>query len=59
MFSQDVVLGFVRHLLTLGAGLLIAKGYVDESMTNELIGAVMTIVGFGWSYFHKTSLPKV
>ena len=56
--SQDVILGFVRHILTLGAGVLIAKGYVDESSTNELIGAVMTLVGFGWSYWHKASLPK-
>ena len=51
--NADIALGFVRHALTLGAGLLIAKGYADETTTTELVGAVMTLIGFGWSYWAK------
>jgi hypothetical protein len=56
--NTEIMMGFVRHALTLGAGLLIAKGYADESTVNEVVGAVMTLVGFGWSYFHKKSASK-
>ncbi len=53
MLDQAVWMGFVRHILTLGGGVLIAKGYADESMVNELVGALVTVIGFGWSYLHK------
>lgn len=53
MFDQAVLLGFVRHVLTLGGGVLIAKGYADDAMVNELVGALVTVIGFGWSFFNK------
>jgi len=53
MLDQAVWMGFVRHILTLGGGVLIAKGYADESMVNEMIGALVTVIGFGWSFLHK------
>jgi hypothetical protein len=53
MFTSDVVMGFVRHLLTLGAGYLITKGYFDDATSTQLIGAVMTLLGFGWSFWAK------
>ncbi len=56
--SVEVWMGFVRHLLTMMGGVLIAKGWLDESTMPELLGAVMTIVGFVWSYMQKAEAKK-
>lgn len=43
----------VRHGLTTLGGVLIAKGVLDEGLVNELIGAVMTVLGVLWSLIDK------
>lgn len=45
------LLGFLRHVLTFGGGIFVAKGYIDEGTAKELGGAIATIIGFGLSYF--------
>ena len=50
---KDQVLGLVRHALTFVGGIIIAKGYIDEALTAELIGGVMTLVGAIWSVASK------
>lgn len=49
------MLGLVRHALTVVGGVLIAKGYLEESQMNELIGAALTLFGTGWSVASKKS----
>ncbi len=56
--SAEVWMGFVRHLLTMLGGVLIAKGWATDAMMPELIGAVMTLVGFVWSYKQKVAVVK-
>jgi len=56
--SVEVWMGFVRHMLTMVGGLLIAKGWLDESTMPEVLGAVMTLVGFVWSYMQKVDAKK-
>lgn len=51
--NQEQILGIVRHALTLIGGLLIAKGYIDESATTEIIGTVVGLVGAIWSVVTK------
>lgn len=51
--NKEVILGFVRHILTFAGGYIAAKGVVDQAMANEAIGAVMTLVGVAWSYMDK------
>lgn len=51
--NKEMVLGFVRHLLTFGGGYVAAKGIVDQAVVNEAIGAVITLVGIGWSVVDK------
>lgn len=53
MLNKDQMLGMVRHVMTLGGGWWIAKGVVDENTMSQLIGAVMTIIGFVWSISEK------
>jgi hypothetical protein len=50
---KDQVLGLVRHGLTFVGGIVVAKGLADDALTQELVGAVMTIVGAVWSILSK------
>jgi hypothetical protein len=51
--SKERILGIVRHTLTFVGGILVMKGLVDEAITTEVIGGVMTLVGTIWSIFEK------
>jgi len=53
--TKEMVLGFVRHLLTFGGGYVAAKGIADQALVNEAIGAVMTLIGIAWSIKDKAS----
>jgi len=50
--TKDQALGMLRHLLTFGAGLLIAKGKLDNETANTIVGGIIAAAGAGWS-FHK------
>lgn len=51
--NKDMILGLVRHALTFGGGFVAAKGWLDQAMVGELIGATMTIIGVVWSAADK------
>jgi len=55
---QVIIELLIRHGLTLGAGWLFANGLVDKSDTEKLISAVMTLVGIGWSIYHKMQVKR-
>ena len=50
---QEKVLGILRHALTFVGGLIVTKGFIDESLYLELSGAILTIVGGIWSVLSK------
>lgn len=49
--NKEQVLGIVRHVLTFAGGFIVAKGWIDQGVLPEVIGAVITIVGAVWSAF--------
>jgi hypothetical protein len=51
--SKERILGVVRHTLTFVGGLLVMKGIIDEAITSEIIGGIMTLTGTIWSIFEK------
>lgn len=51
--NKDMVLGVVRHILTFGGGIVAAKGWADAATMSEVVGALMTIIGVGWSIWAK------
>jgi hypothetical protein len=51
--QRDIVLSIIRHGLTLGAGALIASGKLDEAGGNELVAALMAIIGIAWGVSDK------
>jgi len=50
---KDKVLGLVRHALTFVGGIVVSKGLLDESLTVEVIGGLMTLIGSIWSIASK------
>lgn len=53
MFTQEQILGFVRHALTLVGGALVTNGMFTESELLEAVGAAVTLIGFAWSWIDK------
>lgn len=51
--KKEQILGIVRHFLTFVGGIVIVKGYMDDTVVTEVTGAVMTLVGAVWSVFDK------
>jgi hypothetical protein len=50
---QAIVLGFIRHALTAAGGALVAKGYIDSTGLESVIGGLITAVGAAWSAYDK------
>ena len=53
MIIKEQVLGLVRHTLTFVGGILIAKGLLTDSISADLIGGIMTVIGTVWSVISK------
>jgi hypothetical protein len=51
--KKEQILGIVRHSLTFVGGFLVMKGFTDETMVNEIVGATMTLIGGIWSIIDK------
>lgn len=51
--DTEVWLGWIRHVFTAIGGALVLKGYTDEASMQEVVGAVMTLLGFIWSWKSK------
>lgn len=45
--------GLIRHVAGLAAGALVANGWIDESMTQQAIGAISGILIISWSVMQK------
>ena len=43
-----LVFGLLRHALQLAAGFLVARGYMDESMTESVVGGAIAIGSAAW-----------
>ena len=51
--TKEQILGILRHTLTFIGGFFITKGMLTESLSAELIGGVMALVGTIWSIASK------
>lgn len=47
----------IRHGLSAAGGFLVAKGMVSMDQLNEVIGAVITLGGVGWSVWKNKQTP--
>lgn len=53
--KTDIILGLVRHVLTLVGGYYVAKGAVDQGTVDTAVGALTALAGIGWSIHDKAS----
>jgi len=51
--TREMILGIVRHVLTLAGGAYVAKGQIDASTLDVAIGAVVSLSGVAWSLADK------
>ena len=51
--TKEQLLGIVRHTITFIGGILVMKGIVEDSMVQEILGGVTTLVGAIWSIVVK------
>ncbi len=52
--TKEQFLGIVRHTITFVGGVLIAKGYISDSLLNEIAGVSTALAGVIWSVIAKT-----
>lgn len=53
LFGSEKGKSIIRHTLTAIGGVLVALGYIDESVLEALIGALLTISGVILSFKDK------
>ena len=51
--NKSMILGIVRHGLTTAGGVLVSKGVIDDAGWSEAVGAIVTLIGVGWSIWEK------
>lgn len=51
--NMTIVSAVLRHILTAAGGVAVAKGYLDSGTLDTAVGAILTLVGLGWSIWDK------
>jgi hypothetical protein len=53
MINKEQLLGLVRHALTFVGGCMVANGILTESMSADIVGSCMALIGTIWSLIVK------
>lgn len=56
---MTIVMGILRHFLTVFGGYLFSKGLIDSSEQEQMIAALLTLAGIAWSVYSKIRANKV
>jgi len=49
----DILIGQIRHLLTIAAGILYGKGYISELDAVSIVGVAMAVIPMAHSWWTK------
>ena len=55
---QAIFGSIIRHALTTFGGALVAKGILDASMVEPLVGAILTLAGISFAIINKIRKSK-
>ena len=55
MNKNNPIWGIVRTILATGAGVLVSKGWLDQSMVEPIVGALLVLMTGAWSVHQKIS----
>jgi hypothetical protein len=50
---KPMILGVARHVLTAAGGAIVARGWLDAGQAEVAIGALIALIGVGWSMVEK------
>jgi hypothetical protein len=53
--TKEFVLSILRHILTSAGSVLMAKGYIDDTTYQAIVGGTLAVIGLVWSYYDKAS----
>ena len=53
IMTKEQLEGLLRHTLTFVGGILVVKGYLDETAWAEISGAAISLAGALWSVLSK------
>lgn len=56
--NKEQILGIIRHALTFVGGVFVLRGYIDESLAEQISGGLVTLIGTIWSIFAKKTVNK-
>lgn len=51
--NQAQLLSILRQVMLVGGGILVSRGWFDAATLNDLVGAVLIIVGAGWALYER------
>jgi hypothetical protein len=49
----------IRHAITTLGGALAAKGFIEGSAVEPLVGSIMVLIGIAWSGFQKYQANRI
>jgi len=56
--NTDQVLSLARSIFKVVGGMLVAHGLTTDSVMQDIVGALLTLVGVAWSFIeHKDDAP--
>ena len=55
---SDILLGQIRHLMTIGAGVLYGKGYISEIDAISIVGVAMALLTMFHSWWTKRRIQS-
>lgn len=56
--TKETILAFIRHGLTVFGGLLVNSGMATAENIEIVAGALVVVLGFGWSLWRKWDRKK-
>jgi hypothetical protein len=50
---KTTIFSIIRHALTFGAGILVAKGIIPVEHANEAVASIISVVTISWSAYEN------
>ena len=57
--NQEQVLSIVRQVLLFGGGIVVSKGWIDNSTLVSVVGALVTLIASAWAIWTRRATGLV
>lgn len=59
LFTQSIFIAVIRHILSAVGVAMVSQGWISNPDWNTVVGAVISIVGVGWSAAHHSATAQL